>query len=78
MAGLTETRILAAKPREKSYKLPDGRGLHLLITPTGSKLWRLRFQHDGRESMSSLGQYPDVPLKLARERREEAERESRD
>src|ERR1700677_3177065 len=42
---LTETRIKAAKPRQKPYKLRDERGLSLLVTPAGGKLWRLRFLH---------------------------------
>lgn len=71
MSELNESRVRAAKPKEKPYKLRDGRGLHLLITPAGTRLWRLRYRHAGRESMVSLGVYPDVPLKLARERRDE-------
>jgi integrase len=74
MSELNEARIRAAKPKEKPYKLRDGRGLHLLITPSGGRLWRFRYRHAGRESMVSLGAYPDVPLKDARERREEARR----
>jgi integrase len=42
---LTETRIKAAKPTEKPYKLRDERGLYLLVTPAGGKLWRLRYLH---------------------------------
>lgn len=72
MPQLTEVAIKAAKPREKAYKLKDDRGLYLLIQPTGARLWRLRFYVEGRESLLSLGAYPDVPLKLARERRDEA------
>jgi integrase len=72
MALLTDTAIKAAKPRQKPYKLKDERGLYLLVQPTGGRLWRLRFYTAGRESMVSLGAWPDVPLKLARERREEA------
>jgi integrase len=72
MSELNEARIRAAKPKEKPYKLRDGRGLHLLVTPRGTRLWRLRFRHVGRESMVSLGAYPDVSLKVARERREDA------
>jgi integrase len=68
MPGLTETRIRTAKPTHKPYKLVDGRGLSLLVAPSGGKLWRLRFRHHGRESMVSLGSYPDVNLKEARER----------
>jgi len=72
MPLLTEAAIKAAKPRQSPYKLKDERGLYLLVQPTGGRLWRFRFYVDGRESMLSLGAYPDVPLKLARERRDEA------
>ena len=71
MSELNEARIRAAKPKEKPYKLRDGRGLYLLVTPTGARLWRLRYRHSGRENMVSLGAYPDVSLKSARERRED-------
>jgi Arm DNA-binding domain len=74
MSERNEARIRAAKPQEKPYKQRDGRGLHLLITPSGGRLWRFRYRYAGRESMVSLGACPDVPLKDARERREEARR----
>ena len=54
---LTDTAIKNAKPKDKPYKLKDAHGLHLLIMPNGSKLWRLRFRIDGRETMRSLGAY---------------------
>lgn len=69
---LSDTAIRLAKPRVKPYKLADGSGLTLLINPNGSKWWRLRYRVDGSEKMISLGIYPDVPLKLARQRRDEA------
>ncbi len=72
MPTLTDRAIRAAKPRPKPYKLSDERGLALLIEPTGSKLWRLRYRFEGRESMLSLGTYPDTGLALAREKRDEA------
>jgi integrase len=72
MSALSETRIRAAKPTDKPYKLRDGRGLHLLVTPAGGRLWRFRYRHAGRESMLGLGAYPEVSLKAARDRREEA------
>ena len=72
LATLTETRIRAAKPAEKPYKLRDGGGLHLLVTPAGGRLWRMRYRHGGRESMIGLGSYPDVSLKAARARHDEA------
>lgn len=74
MAGLTDTRIGSAKSKEKPYRLSDGKGLCLLITPQGAKLWRLRYRRKGGESMISLGAYPDVSLKMARERRDEQRR----
>jgi len=69
---LTDVRIRAAKSQEKPYKLRDGRGLVLLIKTNGSRLWRLRYEFDGVEKGLSLGAYPEVSLKLARERRDDA------
>ena len=72
MAYLTETRIRVAKASDKPYKLYDERGLHMLVTPHGGRLWRLRYWLEGREKLLTLGAYPDVPLKRAREKRDEA------
>jgi hypothetical protein len=63
---LTDTAIRSARPREKAFKLFDGRGLYLEVTPTGGKLWRLKYRHDGRENRLALGAHPDTSLKLAR------------
>ena len=72
---LTETAIRSAKPREKPYKLFDERGLYpLLMAPTGGRLWRFRYRHGGKEKLLALGAYPDVPLRRAREKRDEARR----
>jgi len=71
---LTETQIRAAKPGEKPYKLFDERGLFLLVSPDGGRWWRFKYRLEGREKGLSLGIYPDVPLKRARERRDEARR----
>lgn len=71
---LSDTAIRAAKPRDKAYKMADGGGLTLLVKPTGSKIWRMRYRFGGIEKMLSFGLYPDVPVKLARERRDEARR----
>ena len=68
---LTDVAIRTAKPREKPYKLYDGRGLLLLINPNGSRWWRFRYRIAGREKALSLGVYPDVGLKKARSRLEE-------
>ena len=71
---LTNTAIRSARPRDKAYKLFDGGGLYIEVIPTGGKLWRLKFRHDGRENRLALGAHPDTTLKLARERRDEARR----
>jgi len=69
---LTETAIKHAKARTHTYRLSDGRGLTLLVQKNGAKLWRFRYQFDGREGNLSLGQYPDTTLALARDKRDEA------
>ena len=74
MATLSDTRIRTAKARERPYKLFDERGLFLLVTPAGGRLWRLRYRMAGVEKLLALGVYPDVPLKRAREKRDEARR----
>ncbi len=55
-----------AIPREKAWKLSDGGGLYLFITPAGSKLWRLKYRFNKKEKTLSLGQYPFVSLADAR------------
>ncbi len=71
---LTDTAVKAAKPRERPYKLADAAGLYLYVTPTGGRLWRLKYRVEGREKTLALGKYPDVGLKEARARRDEARR----
>jgi integrase len=74
MPLLTETRIRAAKPAEKPYKLFDERGLFMLVTTAGGRLWRFRYRLGGVEKLLTLGAYPDVSLKRAREKRDDARR----
>ena len=69
---LTQFAITNAKPKARPYKLSDGEGLHLLIQPGGSKLWRFRYQFVGKEKMISLGAFPEVSLAEARGKREDA------
>ncbi len=69
---LSNTAIRNAKPGEKNRKMFDGRGLYLEISPRGGKWWRLKYRFDGKDKRISLGTYPDVSLKDARERREAA------
>ena len=69
---LTDTAVRSAKPTDKPVKLFDERGLFLLIAPAGGKWWRFRYRFGGKHKSLSLGVYPDVALKKARERRDEA------
>jgi integrase len=71
---LNDRKIRALKPRETAYKAFDALGLYLLITPTGSRLWRFKYRHAGKEGVESLGAYPDVSLALARQKRDELRR----
>jgi integrase len=71
---LTDVAVKNAKPDTKPYRLKDERGLFLEVRPEGGKWWRFRFSMNSRERLMSLGTYPDVTLKMARERRDEARR----
>ncbi|CAK0752950.1 hypothetical protein CCP3SC15_1900001 [Gammaproteobacteria bacterium] len=67
---LTDTAIRNAKPEEKPFRLFDGGGMYLEIAPSGGKWWRLKYRIDGKEKRLSLGIYPNVSLKDARDRRD--------
>lgn len=73
---LTPSAVTNAKPRAKPYKLADERGLFLLVRSNGSRWWRFKYRRPGthKENLLSLGVYPDVSLRKARERRDEARR----
>lgn len=75
---LTDITIRNAKPGPKPVKLFDERGMFLLVTPAGGKWWRLKYRYDGKEKLLSLGVYPDVGLKDARERRDTARKQLAD
>ena len=64
--------IQKARAKDKPYKLSDGAGLHLLVETNGRKLWRFRYQFDGKEKMISFGSFPEVSLVDARGKRDEA------
>lgn len=69
---LTDTAIRNTKPSAKPTKLTDGGGLYLLLNPNGSRWWRLDYRFRGKRKTLSMGVYPDVSLKDARNRRDEA------
>ena len=70
--SLTNTKIKAAKPALKPYKLTDEKGLFLLVTPKNGKYWRFRYHFEGKEKLSAFGVYPEVTLATAREKRDDA------
>jgi integrase len=70
--ALTDTAIRLAKAESNDRKLADSKGLYLLVTASGSKLWRLKYRIDGKEKKLALGTYPEVGLKQARIRRDAA------
>src|SRR5271155_5016624 len=70
--SLSDAKVRNAKPRTKPYKITDGEGLFLLVTPPDSKYWRLKYHVAGKEKLLALGVYPEVSLADARERRAQA------
>jgi integrase len=72
---LSDSRIKKFGEKDKDYKVSDGRGLFLLVKKSGAKMWRFRYMFGGKEKLISLGLYPEISLKVARERREEYRRD---
>ena len=71
---LTELSIKQAKPKEKQYKLTDGEGMYLRVYPNGSKYWQLQYWFDGKQKILSIGVWPEISLKDARDKRYEAKK----
>jgi len=72
---LSDIQVKTAKPAEKPLRLFDGGGMYLEISPTGGKLWRMKYRFEGKEKRLSFGIYPGVSLREARDRREEARKQ---
>ena len=70
LSMLTDTKITAAKPGEKAYKIADENGLYLFVKPNGSKLWRHKNRFEGKAHTGSYGPYPEVTLREARDARD--------
>jgi integrase len=70
--SLTQFAIVKAVARDKPLMLSDGFGLHLLVQPNGSKLWRFRYRFGGRQNMLTFGAFPAVSLAEARSKRDDA------
>lgn len=73
--SLSDSGVRNAQPKDKAYKLPDSKGLFLLVTPTGGKLWRMKYRFQKKEKLLSFGQYPSISLAEARRRRDAAKSE---
>lgn len=72
---LSEVKVRNAKPQENEYKIFDGGGLFLLVTPSGGKLWHFKYRHDKKERKLTFGPYPAISLADARQRRDEARKQ---
>lgn len=66
---LTALTVKNAKPKNKLYRLFDGGGLYLEVTPSGGTYWRMKYRFNGKECRLSVGIYPDMSLQDAREKR---------
>ena len=73
--ALTATSIKNARTVDKPLKLFDGGGLYLLVNPNGARWWRFKYRYLGKEKLLSFGTYPDISLKDARDRRDEARKQ---
>jgi len=72
---LSEVKVRTAKPQENSYKIFDGGGLFLLVTPSGGRLWHFKYRYDKKERKLTFGPYPEISLADARQRRDEARKQ---
>ena len=75
---LTDITARSAKPKEKRYKLSDAKGLFLLVQPNGGRYWQMKYRFDGKEKILSFGVYPEVSLKEARDKRDDARKQIKD
>jgi integrase len=68
---LTDLRVQSVKPSDRPHKVPDGNGLYLYVSPTGTKSWRIDFAFAGKRFTQTLGKYPQLTLSGARAKRGE-------
>ncbi|KPF76716.1 integrase [Blastomonas sp. AAP25] len=72
---LTNAAAKAAQPQSRAYKLYDSGGMFLLVTPAGTKSWRLKYRRAGREQLKTLGRFPDINLAQARAARDQVKQD---
>jgi integrase len=71
---LSDAKVRNVKPKDKNYKLADGGGLYMLVSPTGGKLWRMKYIYGSKEKLLSFGSYPTIALSEARQCRDDAKK----
>lgn len=76
--ALNDVAIRALKSKDRVFRVADEKGLCIEVAVSGSKLWRFRYRFAGKAKVLSFGRYPEVSLKEARQRRDEARRTLRD
>ena len=64
---LSDTQVKNLKPKEKRYSMADGEGLIISIFPTGKKKWVLAYRYQGKQNQKTLGEYPGISCKDARQ-----------
>jgi hypothetical protein len=69
--SLTELALKNLKPKDKRYLVRDDQGLYIEVNPTGRKYWKVRYMVDGKARKVSMGEYPYIGLKEARQKRDE-------
>jgi len=73
--ALTDLQIRNIRATDRITQLSDDRGLYIEVHPNGSKLWRFKYRHAGKQKRLALGRYPNVGLADARRRRDDARRQ---
>ena len=69
---LSDAKVRTLGPKDRPYKVADFEGLFVLVKPTGSRLWQMKYRVAGKEKLLSFGAYPAVSLARARQLRDEA------
>lgn len=70
--SLSDMKLRKLKPRDRAYKVSDGEGLYVEVSPKGSILWRMAYRYQRRQKTLYIGPYPKIGLREARSLRDEA------